>query len=237
MPPCQGQQLPAEPQGRGRSRGHPLMGAVAPLPQPGGEQEPFTGAAMGEKQLSRDVVAFPCDLATPLAPGTNAQSEGPQRCMPGSGHPDLGAVHVRVPTPRAGAASRTPAPGWGCHLPFCWSWFPAAPRGPLSVSAGTAPSRVCKGLCKRACTRGAEPCRIMLLMPSGAETEIPHAGSQTRLFYPINLPPQLQGPALWGFLGGWCQGTCTLKGTHVPEPPHGHRGGKTGSPEGHKDPC
>ena len=47
-----------------------------------------------------------------------------------------------------------------------------------------------------------EPCRIMLLMPSGAETELPCAGSQTRLFAPLNLlPSSCRGSvcaALWG---------------------------------------
>lgn len=64
------------------------------------------------------------------------------------------------------------------------------------------------------------PCRIMPLMPSGAETEIPH-GSQTRLFAPRNPRPQSHGGSVCGAHG-------ELKGTAAALARSG--AGKEGSP-------
>lgn len=70
---------------------------------------------------------------------------------------------------------------------------PVLSLSPVPVSPSLArPGRRCGAVQVWAHAGVPEPCRIMPLMPSGAETEIPH-GSQTRLFCPRNPRPQSRG--------------------------------------------
>lgn len=92
---------------------------------------------------------------------------------------------------------------------------------PPSVSPALAhPGPGCGAVQVRAHVGVPKPCRIMPLMPSGAETEIPH-GSQTRLFTPRNPRPQSHGGSVCGAHG-------ELKGTAAALARSG--AGKEGSP-------